>query len=178
MGLCLSNCMPKGGGNIGEEIEKDLDDVNRSYIKQIDHATPFGTTALLAADEVMCLDVIGEGPFGTVYEGRYRGSTVAVKKMKMTAQPMKPSMRENMEMELQVEAGRMGTLRHPNTVLFMGACVQGEYFCIVSEFCTRGSLYNVLHAPKQTTQSSSGKKDKRGVDGQPLSRNNAPGSNG
>jgi hypothetical protein len=40
--------MPKGGGNIGEEIEKDLDDVNRSYIKQIDHATPFGTTALLA----------------------------------------------------------------------------------------------------------------------------------
>jgi hypothetical protein len=57
----------------------------------------------------MCLDVIGEGPFGTVYEGRYRGSTVAVKKMKMTAQPMKPSMRENMEMELQVEAGRMGT---------------------------------------------------------------------
>lgn len=60
----------------------------------------------------------------------------------------------------------------------MGACVQGEYFCIVSEYCTRGSLFNVLHAPKQSPQSSSGKKDKRGADSQPLSRNNAPpGSN-
>lgn len=48
MGLCLSTCMPKGGGDIGEEIEKDLDDINRSYIKQIDHGAPFGTTSLLA----------------------------------------------------------------------------------------------------------------------------------
>lgn len=61
------------------------------------------------ADEVMCLDAIGEGPFGTVYEGRYRGSTVAVKKMRMTAMPLKQAARENMEMELEVEATRMGT---------------------------------------------------------------------
>lgn len=39
----------------------------------------------------------------------------------------------------------MDRLRHPNTVLFMGACVQGEYFCVVSEHCTRGSLFDVLH---------------------------------
>lgn len=57
----------------------------------------------------MCLDAIGEGPFGTVYEGRYRGSAVAVKKMKMTTMPLKQAARENMEMELEVEATRMGT---------------------------------------------------------------------
>lgn len=39
-------------------------------------------------------------------------------------------------------------LRHPNTVLFMGACLQGEFFCVVSEYCTRGSLFDVLHPLK------------------------------
>lgn len=162
----------------------------------------------MQADEVMCLDAIGEGPFGTVFEGRYRGSTVAVKKMKMTAQPLRPAARKDMEMELEVEATRMGTyvvpspcvwlrvgrlasdrsctahrsvslcgmhanyrLRHPNTVLFMGACVQGEYFCVVSEFCTRGSLFDVLH-PHLSPY-------KHGLDKAPLSRGGkAPASAG
>lgn len=57
-------------------------------------------------------------------------------------------------MELEVEATRMGSLRHPNTVLFMGACLQEDYFCIVSEYCTRGSLFNVLHAPKASSSRS------------------------
>lgn len=65
------------------------------------------------ADEVVCLDAIGEGPFGTVFEGRYRGSTVAVKKMRMTAQPQRPAARKDMEMELEVEATRMGTYVRP-----------------------------------------------------------------
>lgn len=38
------------------------------------------------------------------------------------------------------------SLRHPNIVLFMGACVQDTAFAIVSEYCTRGSLFDVLNA--------------------------------
>lgn len=70
----------------------------------------------------MCLDVIGEGPFGMVYEGRYRGSAVAVKKMKMTTRPMKPAARETMEMELEVEATRMGTYVHLHRQLLRCHC--------------------------------------------------------
>ena len=120
---------------------------------------------------MVCLDVIGEGPSGVIYKGSYRGSVVAVKKMKMISLPCKASARENVEMELEVEATRMGSLRHPNTVLFMGACLQEDYFCIVSEFCTRGSLFNVLHAPKA---SSSRRYKRKGSE--PLVRTNSASS--
>ncbi|CAH0487518.1 hypothetical protein KXD40_001564 [Peronospora effusa] len=146
MGFCLSKCLPDS--DMAAELEAELDESRHSYVQQSKEQSTFGTTSLLAADEVVCLDVIGEGPSGVIYKGSYRGSVVAVKKMKMISLPSKASARENVEMELEVEATRMGSLRHPNTVLFMGACLQEDYFCIVSEFCTRGSLFNVLHAPK------------------------------
>lgn len=36
----------------------------------------------------------------------------------------------------------MVALRHPNVVMFMGLCLEPP--CIVTEFCARGSLYDVL----------------------------------
>ena len=36
----------------------------------------------------------------------------------------------------------MSSIRHPNVVLFMGLCLEPP--CMVSEFCARGSLYDVL----------------------------------
>ncbi|KAJ0400002.1 hypothetical protein ATCC90586_004799 [Pythium insidiosum] len=175
MGHCLSKCIVN---DMATELEAELDETNRVYHAQQKEPAPvaftssngvpsapsstgaFGTTTLLAADEVVCQNEIGQGPSGVIYKGSYRGSVVAVKKMKMVSMPAKPSAREDMENALVVEASRMGSLRHPNTVLFMGACLQDEYFCIVSEYCTRGSLYNVLHQPKSppsSTTSSSGK---------------------
>lgn len=153
MGFCLSKCMPES--DMAAELEAELDESSHSYLPHSTGQSTFGITSLLAADEVVCLDVIGEGPSGVIYKGSYRGSVVAVKKMKMVSLPTKHSARENMEMELEVEATRMGSLRHPNTVLFMGACLQEDYFCIVSEYCTRGSLFNVLHAPKVSASSRS-----------------------
>lgn len=140
------------------------------------------------ADEVVCLNVIGEGPSGVIYKGSYRGSVVAVKKMKMMV-AAKPAAREQVEMALELEATRMGSLRHPNTVLFMGACLQGDSFCIVSEYCTRGSLFNVLHSPRSagsssgssssasTAASSSSNGNQRSAHGSdPMSRSNTAAS--
>lgn len=36
----------------------------------------------------------------------------------------------------------MASLRHPNVVMFMGMCVEPP--CIITEFCARGSLFDVL----------------------------------
>ena len=41
-----------------------------------------------------------------------------------------------------VQVSIMSSLRHPNVVMFMGLCLQPP--CIVTEFCARGSLYDVL----------------------------------
>lgn len=173
MGYCLSKCVPDS--DMAAELELELDETNRSYVQHTDQSA-FGQTSLLAADEVVCLNMIGEGPSGVIYKGSYRGSVVAVKKMKMMSLPSKPNTRDTIETALEVEATRMGSLRHPNTVLFMGACLQGDYFCIVSEYCTRGSLFNVLHAPKQSLKNTlSNSKDKRGGE-KHLSRSNTSSS--
>ena len=42
----------------------------------------------------------------------------------------------------------MAALRHPNVVMFMGLCLEPP--CIVTEFCARGSLYDVLKKARST----------------------------
>ncbi len=43
---------------------------------------------------------------------------------------------------LSVQVSIMASLRHPNVVMFMGMCVEPP--CIITEFCARGSLFDVL----------------------------------
>jgi len=42
----------------------------------------------------------------------------------------------------------MLNLRHPNLLLFMGACMEPGKICIVTEFMSRGSLHDLIH-PKE-----------------------------
>ena len=42
----------------------------------------------------------------------------------------------------------MASLRHPNVVMFMGLCLQPP--CIVTEFCARGSLFDVLRKARSS----------------------------
>jgi serine/threonine protein kinase len=39
----------------------------------------------------------------------------------------------------------MTALRHPNIVLFMGACTKPNSMCIVMEYMVLGSLFDLLH---------------------------------
>lgn len=39
----------------------------------------------------------------------------------------------------------MEVIRHPNVVLFLGACTKSPNLCIILEYCTRGSLWSLLH---------------------------------
>jgi hypothetical protein len=36
-------------------------------------------------------------------------------------------------------------LKHPNVVLFMGACTQPPNLSIITQFVPRGSLFKLLH---------------------------------
>ena len=49
-----------------------------------------------------------------------------------------------------VQVSIISSLRHPNVVMFMGLCLQPP--CIVTEFCARGSLFDVLRKAR-TSQS-------------------------
>ncbi|GLD96468.1 hypothetical protein PINS_up005151 [Pythium insidiosum] len=90
-------------------------------------------------------DKIGEG-IAVVYHGKWRGADVAVK-MKSLMIDRSEDLKEFQDacnLEIQQEAAVMKTLCHPNIVLFMEAGFYKGSICIISEYCARGSLRDVL----------------------------------
>ena len=70
---------------------------------------------------------LGEGGFGTVYEGTVAGQPVALKQLTSSH----ARVHENFRKELDV----MCKLRHPNIVLLLGAVIQPDQLCLVMEIC-------------------------------------------
>mmetsp|Transcript_16662 Transcript_16662/g.24878 ORF Transcript_16662/g.24878 Transcript_16662/m.24878 type:complete len:544 (+) Transcript_16662:58-1689(+) len=70
--------------------------------------------------------LIGEGAFGKVYRGKARGKDVAVKVFKK--ENVSNTDLENFREEVKI----MSKIYHPNILLFMGACTQGDEVMIVT----------------------------------------------
>lgn len=98
---------------------------------------------------------IGEGSFGKVYLARWRETIVAVKVLSnpdIAAWSTPPHTEEEaavraeamttMLESLEKEAAMMASLRHPNVVMYLGICLEPP--CVVTEYCARGSLSDVL----------------------------------
>jgi Ca2+-binding EF-hand superfamily protein/tRNA A-37 threonylcarbamoyl transferase component Bud32 len=78
---------------------------------------------------------IGDGVYGTVYIAKWKGSTVAAKVLKL-----KQNKKKILD-EFKNEVAIFAKLRHPNVVLFMGACTeQDDHLTIVTEFMDGGTL--------------------------------------
>ena len=101
------------------------------------------------------LERIGEGSFGKVYLARWREITVAVKKLSgsLGANPIDAEFKADAPAaadrrgnpiyeSLQKEAAMMASLRHPSIVMYLGVCLDPP--CVVTEYCARGSLSDVL----------------------------------
>ncbi|KAI3687485.1 hypothetical protein L1987_81182 [Smallanthus sonchifolius] len=93
-----------------------------------------GTKALLDKD---CL--IGTGTIGSVYKADFEGGiSIAVKKIKNLG-------RIKSQDEFEQEIGRLGSLRHPNLVVFQGYYWSSTMQLILSDFASNGNLYDNLH---------------------------------
>ncbi|KAJ6821632.1 putative F-box protein [Iris pallida] len=83
-------------------------------------------------------NIIGEGGYGVVYQGRLiNGTEVAVKKLL-----------NNMgqaEKEFRVEVEAIGHVRHKNLVRLLGYCVEGVHRMLVYEYVNNGNLEQWLH---------------------------------
>ncbi|KAG6543660.1 hypothetical protein Mapa_014843 [Marchantia paleacea] len=84
---------------------------------------------------------IGQGAFGDVLRGTWQGTDVAVKRLQNNASYTEAIV------DIRHEVAVIIRLRHPNIILFMGACTIPPDVCIVMEFAANGSLYGVLHNP-------------------------------
>ncbi|KAK9805196.1 hypothetical protein WJX72_005376 [[Myrmecia] bisecta] len=87
--------------------------------------------------------LVGEGAFGKVYCGEWRGRIVAVKVLSSEA-----SQRSSVADEFQRELTTMASLaEHPNVLGLIGACIAQPHMALVTQYCSRGSLYQLLHTP-------------------------------
>ncbi|KAL7719849.1 Serine-threonine protein kinase [Entamoeba marina] len=77
---------------------------------------------------------IGEGAFGLVFSGKYRGQDVAIKKMKAR------NLTEEQEKEFNHEVQMLSQLRHQTVVNLIGAVYTEGEIAIVTEFADYGSF--------------------------------------
>ncbi|KAL7585274.1 uncharacterized protein LOC111880233 [Lactuca sativa] len=92
------------------------------------------------------LKELGSGTYGTVYHGRWRGSDVAIKRIKKSCFSGRSSEQERLTNDFWREARILSNLHHPNVVAFYGVVPDGAggTLATVTEFMTHGSLRNVL----------------------------------
>ncbi|XP_057450867.1 serine/threonine-protein kinase EDR1-like isoform X2 [Lotus japonicus] len=86
---------------------------------------------------------IGIGFFGEVFRGTWNGTDVAIKvflEQDLTA--------ENME-DFCNEISILSRLRHPNVILFLGACTKPPGLSMVTEYMEMGSLFYLIHMSGQ-----------------------------
>ncbi|KAL4563307.1 hypothetical protein LXL04_027347 [Taraxacum kok-saghyz] len=82
---------------------------------------------------------VGIGFFGEVFRGKWNGIEVAIKvllEQEVTA--------ENIE-DFCNEISILSRLRHPNVILFLGACTTPPHFSLITEYMDMGSLYYLIH---------------------------------
>ena len=95
-------------------------------------------TSKLHYDDIVCEKQIGEGSFGIVFKGKFRGETVAVKKMKGVGVTD-----ESMD-EFAKEVAMLDKFRCDFIVHFYGACLIPNHVMMVTEFAPCGSLADCI----------------------------------
>jgi hypothetical protein len=88
--------------------------------------------------------MIGEGAFGKVHEGKWRGKAVAIKLL------ICQELRTDILNEFQSEVEIMSVLRHPNICRLLGACMDPPNRALVVELLQRGSLWGVLRTNRKS----------------------------
>lgn len=87
---------------------------------------------MIDISEIKILEIIGRGEYGEVSKGIWRSTEIALKKFNVDDKT-----------EFLSELEVLKSIRHPNIVLFMGACMSPPL--IVTEYISQGSLSHLLH---------------------------------
>ncbi|KAK9076824.1 hypothetical protein SSX86_005158 [Deinandra increscens subsp. villosa] len=95
---------------------------------------------------------LGSGTYGAVYHGKWKGSDVAIKRIKASCFAGRPSERERLIADFWKEALILSSLHHPNVVSFYGIVRDGPdgSLATVTEFMVNGSLKQFLQKKDRT----------------------------
>ncbi|RWR96091.1 Serine/threonine-protein kinase [Cinnamomum micranthum f. kanehirae] len=118
--------------------------INDAAIAEME-ASIYGLQIIKNAD-LEELRELGSGTFGTVYHGKWRGTDVAIKRIKKSCFSGRSSEQERLTKDFWREAQILSKLHHPNVVAFYGVVPDGAggTLATVTEFMVNGSLKHVL----------------------------------
>ncbi|KAF8024408.1 hypothetical protein BT93_F1560 [Corymbia citriodora subsp. variegata] len=104
------------------------------------------TLQIIKNEDLEELRELGSGTFGTVYHGKWRGTDVAIKRIKKICFTGRSSEQERLTAEFWREADILSNLHHPNVMAFYGVVQDGPggTLATVAEFMVDGSLRHVL----------------------------------
>jgi hypothetical protein len=130
-----------------KELEQRVPHAHKAFID--DKGEIKAIVTLIPYSKLTLGKCLGEGSFGTVYQGTWQHSDVAIKQLRMT------NMSAETLVEFKSEASIMANLRHPRIIGFYGISVDtpGRY-SIVMDYMAEGSLYNLLHNQQPLTWES------------------------
>jgi len=151
-------------GGVTEAAEKDiLMNEEGAKVKDSDNDDPISAVVVEAEASSHGLQIIknadleelqelGSGTFGTVYHGKWRGSDVAIKRIKNSCFAGRPSQQDRLRADFWSEACLLSKLHHPNIVAFYGVVPDGPGGTLgtVTEYMVNGSLKQVLHRKDRT----------------------------
>ncbi|KAE8659429.1 hypothetical protein F3Y22_tig00116962pilonHSYRG00363 [Hibiscus syriacus] len=131
------------------EFEDGKLDIRDTGVPPGDHSggdIDLSTLQIIKNEDLEELRELGSGTFGTVYHGKWRGTDVAIKRIKKICFTGRSSEQERLTVEFWREADILSKLHHPNVVAFYGVVQDGPggTLATVTEFMVNGSLRHVL----------------------------------
>ncbi|XAR56078.1 Non-specific serine/threonine protein kinase [Bertholletia excelsa] len=124
------------------EVQHDATPLNVPSLGEFD----LSSLQIIKDEDLEELRELGSGTFGTVYHGKWRGTDVAIKRIKKACFTGRSSEQERLTVEFWREAAILSKLHHPNVVAFYGVVQDGPggTLATVTEFMVNGSLRHVL----------------------------------
>eukprot|EP01025_Chloroclados_australasicus_P031072 TRINITY_DN3136_c1_g1_i4.p1 TRINITY_DN3136_c1_g1~~TRINITY_DN3136_c1_g1_i4.p1 ORF type:complete len:1377 (-),score=137.85 TRINITY_DN3136_c1_g1_i4:366-4496(-) len=146
----------------GDSYQGSIGYESNSYQQRQDMDEAF-SEFLIDYSEIKIQHELGNGSFGRVHKAIYNETTVAVKILQtpligeasheMEDKQGSTNLRDDEPIyNLKKEVGVLYKIRHPNVVNFMGLCLSPP--CVITEFCDRGSLFDVLKDCRESSSNS------------------------
>ena len=102
-----------------------------------------------ARQEVEMLEWLAQGQCAQVYKARWRGIVAVAKVLKGSADYQSGWTLASARADLVHEVSVLSHLRHPNLVLFLGACIDRDNIVLLNEFMDGGNLEDHVLAMKE-----------------------------
>ncbi|XP_027368938.1 uncharacterized protein LOC113874890 isoform X2 [Abrus precatorius] len=139
-------------GDIDLDSENDHVDTSKIEPTKAEEEAIARGLQTIKNDDLEEIRELGSGTYGAVYHGKWKGSDVAIKRIKASCFAGRPSERARLIADFWKEALLLSSLHHPNVVSFYGIVRDGPdgSLATVTEFMVNGSLKQFLHKKDRT----------------------------